>query len=47
MITTAEALAYTEHDPAKVIDLGVTISDTDNTRLASLTVSITVRVCRG
>ena len=39
--TSAGTLAYTENDPAKVIDSGVTVTDSDSTNLTGATVSIT------
>ncbi|WP_334909116.1 FG-GAP-like repeat-containing protein [Nostoc sp.] len=42
-VTTATntALAYTENDPATVIDSGITVTDADSSNLSSATVSIT------
>jgi hypothetical protein len=39
--TTAGTTAFTEGDPAVVVDSGVTVSDVDNANLASATVTIT------
>ena len=39
--TTGSALAYTENDPATVIDAGLTVSDPDNANLDSVIVRIT------
>ena len=39
--TTGSALAYTENDPATVIDAGLTVSDPDNVNLDSVVVRIT------
>ncbi len=38
--TTGTTLAYTENDPATAVDTGLTVSDVDNTNLASATVTI-------
>ncbi|MCW9709176.1 beta strand repeat-containing protein, partial [Fodinibius salsisoli] len=45
--TTGGATAFTEGDAAKVIDDGVTVSDLDNSGLASATVSITANLGSG
>ena len=39
--TSAEATAYTENDPATVIDSGATVADVDNPHLVGATVTIT------
>lgn len=41
------ALAYTENDPATAIDTTITLSDVDNTTLASATVQITGNYVQG
>ena len=42
--TTGSALAYTEHDGAVVIDVGLSVSDADSTDLVSATIAISAYV---
>ena len=45
--TTGSALAYTEHDGAVVIDVGLSVSDADSTDLVSATIAISASYVSG